>query len=115
MHGRNRSGRGVDSQRIVQNVHVKVQDVKLLGHPADFVEHDEMIRNGVCNVGIKTKGALTAAFKSSGGDLVAAGEESHVVTLPDQFLGEIRYDPFSSPIQLGRAALHQRCYLSDLH
>jgi hypothetical protein len=115
MHGRNRSSREVDSQRIVQNVNVKVQDVKLLGHPADFVEHDEMIRNGVCNVGIKPKGALAAGFKSSGGDRVGAGEESHVVTLPDQFLGTIGDDPLSSPIQLGWAALHQRCYLRDLH
>ena len=96
----------------MQNVNVKVQDVKLLGHPADFVEHDEMIRNRVGNVGIQTKGAPTAGFKSSGGDRVAAGEESHVVTLPDQFLGQIGHDPFSSPVQLGRAALHKRCYLS---
>ena len=68
MHGRNRSGREVDSQRIVQNVNVKVQDVKPRGHLANFVEHNEMIRNGVCNVGIKTKGVLTASFKSSGGN-----------------------------------------------
>jgi hypothetical protein len=106
VHGRDRSGREVDSQWIVQNVHVEVKNVELLGHPADFVEHDEMIRNGVSHVGIKTKGAFTADLKSSGGDRVAAGEKSHVVALPDEFLGEIGDNPFSSAVQLGWAALH---------
>ena len=105
----------LDSQRIVENVNVKMQDVELLRHPTDLVEHDEMVGNRITYVGVKTKGLFTADLKSSGGDRVAAGEESHVVALPDQFLGEIGDDPLSSPVQLGWAALHQRCYLSDLH
>ena len=99
----------------MERVNVKVQDVELRGHPADLVEHDEMVGNRISYGGIKTKGLFTADLKSSGGDRVAAGEESHVVTLPDQFLGEIGNHALSSPVQLGWAAFHQRCYLSDLH
>ena len=115
MQGCNRSGREADSQWIMERVNVKVQDVELRGHPADLVEHDEMVRDRTSYGGIKTKGLFTAGLKSSGCDRVAAGEESDVVTLPDQFLGEIGDHALSSPIQLGWAALDQRCYLSDLH
>ena len=115
VHGRNRSSCETHSQRIVENVNVKMQDVKLLRHPTDLVEHDEMVRNRISYVGVKTKCLFTADLKSSGGDRVAAGEESHVVALADEFFGEIGDDPLSSSVQLGWAALHQRCYLRDLH
>src|ERR1700733_1204448 len=104
VHGRNRSSRETHSQRIVENVNVKMQDVELLRHPTDLVEHDEMVRNRISYVGVKTKCLFTADLKSSRGDRVAAGEESHVVALPDEFLGEIGDDPLSSPVPLGWAA-----------
>ena len=47
---------------------------------------------------VKTKGLFTADLKSTGGDRVATGEESHVVALPDEFLGEVRDDSLSSPV-----------------
>jgi hypothetical protein len=67
----------------VQNVHVEVEDVELLGHAADFVQHDEMIRNGVPHVGIETKSPFAADLKSSGGDRVAAGKKGYIMALPD--------------------------------
>jgi hypothetical protein len=68
MHCRDRASREASSQRVVQNVHVKVQDIELLGHPADLVEHDEMIGNRIVHARIETQRLFAADFKSSTGD-----------------------------------------------
>ena len=85
------------------------------GHAAHLVEHDEMIRDGISHGRVETESPFAADLKSSGGDRVAAGEERHIVALPDQFLGKIRDDSLGSPVQLRWAAFHQWRYLSDLH
>ena len=115
MHRRDGSAGEVDRQGVMENVNVKVQDVELRGHAADFVEHNEMIRNGISHGRVETQSPFAANVKSSGGDRVAAGEQGHVMALPNQFLGQVGNDSLSSPIQLGRTAFHQRRYLSDLH
>jgi hypothetical protein len=57
-----------------------------------------MVRNRISHTSVETKSPLAANLKSSGGDRVAAGEESHIVALPDQFLGEIGDDALSSAV-----------------
>ena len=106
VHCRDRSAGEVDGRGVMENVNVKVQDVELRGHAADFVEHNEMIRNGISHGRVETESAFAADLKSSGGDRVAAGEEGHIMALPDQFLGKIGDDSLGSPIQLRRAAFH---------
>ncbi len=87
MHCRDGSAGEVDRQWVMENVNVKVQHVELRGHAADFVEHNEMIRNGIRHGRVETESPFAADLKSSGGDRVAAGEEGHIMTLPDQFFG----------------------------
>jgi hypothetical protein len=71
----------------MEDVNVKVQDVELGGPAADFVEHDEMIRNRISHGRVETKSAFAANLKSGGGYRVAAGEEGHIMTLAHQFFG----------------------------
>ena len=68
MHRRDGSAGEVQSQGVMENINVKMQDVELLGHGADFVEHDEMVGNGIRYGRVESESLFAADLKSSGRD-----------------------------------------------
>ena len=115
MQGRHRSIHKIPNERVVQNIDVKVQNIEPVGHAANPVEHHDVMSDGLPDVGIKPQGGPASGLQAGGGQRVPAGEQCHVVPLPDQFLGQIGHDPFGPAIKPRRTTFEQRSNLRYLH
>jgi hypothetical protein len=96
-------------------IDMEMQDVELVGAFADAIEHKHIVGNWIANVRIKPQCGRCTGYEAGGGNGVATGEKSHIVTKANELFGEIRDDPFSSTIFSRRHALDERCDLGDLH
>ena len=82
MERRHRSVGEVAYERIVEHVHVEVQNVELIGHPSDLVEHKDVMGSGVLDARIKPQRDFAAGLQASRGARIPASEQSDVVALP---------------------------------
>jgi hypothetical protein len=73
------------------------------------------VRNDVAHGRIKAKRASTAGGQLGASDGVSACKESHVVTKPDKFFGQVENDPLSAAIEPRRNALNEGGDLRDFH
>ena len=96
-------------------IHMEMQQIELRGHAADFIEHNHGVGNVVPHGRIESKGLLTAWDKSCAGKGITAGEQSDIVPLFDELLGEIGDDPFRAAVEPGRHAFDERRYLGNFH
>jgi hypothetical protein len=65
------------------------------------------VRNDVAHGRIKAKRASTAGGQLGASDGVSACKESHVVTKPDKFFGQVENDPLSAAIKPRRNAFNE--------
>ena len=73
------------------------------------------MRHLVQTVLVHAQRATASRDEAGPGDRVATGKERYFVSLPNQFLGQIRYHPLRPAIQLGRHTLKKRRYLRNSH
>jgi hypothetical protein len=73
----------VANDRVVEDVDMEVQDVELIGHLSHLVEHDDVVGNGVLDARIKPQSELAAGLQAGGRPRISAGEQGHVMPLPD--------------------------------
>ena len=64
MERRHRSVDEVANERIVEDIDMEVQNVELIGHPSDLVEHDDVIGNGVLDARIKPQRDFAAGLQA---------------------------------------------------
>ena len=84
-------------QRKMELVDVEMQDVefiRLLAHP---VEHQHVVGNRVADIGVEPQRHRYARHQFGAGDRIAAGEQRHIVTQPDQLVGEIGDNSLAFP------------------
>jgi hypothetical protein len=82
----------------MDEVGVKVQDVEAMRQALDLLEHGHMIGNVVPNCRVEAKRLLAAWYEGGGCVGVAACEQRDIVTLADQFVGEVGDHPFRAAI-----------------
>ena len=99
----------------MQIVGVEMQDVEFMCSAPYPVKHREMMDQWILTAHVETQGGATARFQCGRGLRVAAGKKRHLVPKPDQFLGQIRHDPFGSAIEPRRTTLIKRSDLRDFH
>src|SRR5262249_13174589 len=73
--------------RKMKLVDMEMKNVELVGPFADFVEHDEIVRDRVSNRRREPKRRTCAGHEFGRGQRVTACKQSDAVTLPDEFLG----------------------------
>ena len=102
-------------QREVKLVDVEMQDIEFVGHLAHAVEHQHVVRNRIPYIRVQSQCHRHAAHQLGAGNRIAAGKQGHVVTLPNQFVGEIGHDSLATTIQPRWHALHERRDLRNFH
>src|SRR5215204_1503260 len=96
-------------------VDMKVQDIELVRKATDTVKLEHVVGNRVVYIGIETQSHGRATDQVSARHRISTCEQGHVMTQPDQFIGEIGDDTFGSTIESGRHALDQRRDLRNFH
>lgn len=96
-------------------VDMKMQNVELVLEFADLVQHQHIVGNRVDHPAIEAQSHGCAADQPGIGDGVCRGEQGHLMTLPDQFIGKIRDNSLGSAVQGRRYALHKRSDLRNFH
>ena len=104
---------GEQRERII--VEVEVQEVEIGGAPVDALQHHHVQRVGVAHRAVEPQRPRPRRFELRRRHRIAAGEQRHVVTERDQFLGQPGYHPLGAAIELGRDSLGQRRNLCDVH
>ncbi len=87
----------------LDHVGVEVDDVELIGPPADLVQHGH-VRG---EVGLQRRGVQPDGLVADGGQFglgagVGAGEQGDIVAEIDQGVAEVRHHPFGAAVVPGR-------------
>jgi hypothetical protein len=99
----------------VQIVHMEVHDVELIHALEQLLELQDVMRELIHALLIGSQRPAARRNELRRGHRIAARHERDVVTLPHEFLGEVRHDAFRTPITSGRYAFHERGDLSNPH
>jgi hypothetical protein len=99
----------------MKDVDVEVQYIELISPPADFVQHDHVIGQGIPHRRIEAQGDITATNKPGRCFGVAAGKKRNIMPLADEFLGQERNDTLGASIKLRRHALVKGSNLGNPH
>ena len=88
--------------REMKIVDVKVNDVEFVASNQfdDLVEHHKMMRELIDTPFVESQRSGTARNKPCICDRITASEQSDIVTLVNQLLGEIRNDALGTAIEL---------------
>ena len=86
------------AQGIVQIINVKMDDIELRSALEHTFQHQNLVRQSVHAVLVQTQRAPAPRHQPSFRHRVATGKERHVVTLTNQFLSEVRHNPFRPSI-----------------
>ena len=101
-------------EREMKEIGVKVRDVEVAGAAADFLELQHAIGQRVAD--LRQSKRLRNARDELGRRLeVSAREQSHLMTLPHQLLGQIGDDTLRPAVKLRRDALDQGRNLGNSH
>src|SRR4030095_14534159 len=90
-------------------------DVEIVGATAHLVQHHEMVGHMVLDRRVEAQRHVGAPDQPVRRPRIAAGEQGYIVSLTDEFLGQIRNDPLGAAVQARRAALGARGDLGNLH
>src|SRR5580704_1425110 len=102
-------------KREVEEIDVKMKDIKLLRALAYLIDHQREMRNDIAHGRIEAQRARTTGSQLSAGDRVCARKERHIVAKPDKFFGQVGNNPLSAAIETWRNALNERSDLCDFH
>ena len=103
------------AQRKMQIVNVEMNNVELCCTLEHAFEHHRLVGQFVDALVVQTQRALASRHQPRLGHRVSAREKRHLVTLVDQFLGEVRYNPFRTSVIFRRYAFKKRRHLSNSH
>src|SRR5215203_920254 len=70
-------------------VDMKVQDIELVRKATDAIKLEHVVGNRVVYIGIETQSHRCATDQVGARHRISAGEQGHVMTQPDQFIGAI--------------------------
>ena len=115
MQGRHVRHALTPAQREMQVIDVKMDDIEFRGALKDMLEHQYLIRHLVCAVLVQPQGAPARSDQSGRRLGVPTGKERYFVTLPHQFLREMRHDPFRPAVLFWRDTFKKRRHLSNSH
>ena len=102
-------------QREVKLVDVEMENIELVGALPHPIEHKHVIGNGVAHVRVEPQRHGGARNEAGARYRVAACKQRHVVTEPDQLVGQIGHDPLRAAVKTRRHALHERRDLRNFH
>ena len=89
VQGRQRHVRRPGEYGKMDEVGVKVHDVEAMRGALDLLEHGHMIGKVVASGWVEPQRLFGARYQLGGRIRIAACEERDLMTLPDQFLGEV--------------------------
>src|ERR1700723_2526514 len=102
-------------KREVEEIDVKMKDIKLLRALAHLIDHQREMRNDIAHGRIEAQRARTTGSQLSAGDRVPTCKERHVVAESDKFFSQIGSDPLGAAVETRRNALNERSDLCDFH
>src|ERR1051326_7312127 len=99
----------------MQIVGMKMDQVELRPAAIPPVQHRKMMRERVLASLVEPQGLFALRLKICRGPRVAAREQRHVMSEPEQFLGQIKHYALGAAIKLRRAAFVKRTDLCNFH
>ncbi len=102
-------------QREMKIVRVEMDDIEIIGAACHAMQHHQMVGERIPALGIQPKRPLAARPQRRFGLRISAGEQSHLVSLPNELLREIRHHPLGPAIKLWWTALVERSNLRNSH
>src|SRR2546425_80755 len=103
------------AEREMRIVNVEMDDVELRSALEHMFEHQDLVRQLIYAVFIEAQRTAARRDEVRLGHRVSTGEKRDLVALANQFLGEIRYNPFGTAIVFWRYAHIERRDLSNTH
>ena len=94
---------------------MKVENVELIGSPAYPVEHPQVIDERVLDLAVEPQGVIATRFQHRGRLRIAAREQRHLVSVPNQLVGDVGDDPLGATVEPRRTAFVERRNLRDFH
>src|SRR5215212_3380980 len=94
---------------------MEVEEVELIGHTPNSIEHQHVIRNRVFHRRVKAQRLRRTGDELGGRNRVCAGKERHFVPLPHELFSEPEDDALCAAVQTGRNTLDQRSDLGNFH
>jgi hypothetical protein len=88
----------------VEVIDVKVDEIEVLALIQHALHQKHMVRQRVDAIRRQAKRLLAYWHQTGFRERVATGEKCDFMTVPYEFLRQVRHDPLSSPIQLRRNA-----------
>ncbi len=88
----------------MQVIDVKVNHVEFVRAPVDLIQHDHVVRQRIPAIRIQPQRAFAGSHQLRRRNRVPAGEQSNLVSLPDQFLCQVRDYALRSAVKPGRRA-----------
>jgi hypothetical protein len=105
----------IPEHRHLECVDVEVQYVEKMRATPQLIEHDHIVRYIIPNGRIETYRLFGACNEASRCHRIAAGEQSYIMTLLHQRLGQMGDRAFRPSVEPRRYAFHQRSYLCNSH
>ena len=96
-------------------VDVEVQDVEIVGFLKNPAHHYHVVGQGIGYIRVESQSPFTRRDKPCLGLAVSRSEQGHVMTHPNQLLGQVGNHTFRAAIKLRRAALIERRDLGNTH
>jgi hypothetical protein len=107
--------RQIATQRKMKVSSVKMNQIELINVLNDVIYQKDFPRHGIFAAFIFPQRPLARCNKPRICNRIAAGKQGHVVSGANQFLSEVRHDPFRSSIVFRRHALNEWRNLSNSH
>src|SRR5437763_9818606 len=92
-----------------------MNDVEISFPAPDPIEHHQVIDKRILDPLIAPERHFTARLQGCSGARIAAGEQCHLVPLPDQLFGQVGDDTLATTIEPRRTTFVQRGDLRDSH
>jgi hypothetical protein len=86
-------------------VNMPMEEIEFLGPAGDFLQQENVMSEPVHRMGVEPQRAGGAGHQPSRGVGISAREQSDVVTLPDQLIGEPGDHPLGATIEVRGDAL----------
>src|SRR5271156_3334240 len=83
----------------VQIVDMEVDHVEALRAAIDLIQHDDVVGQRIPAAGVQPQRPFARRYQLRVSHRVAAGEQSNLVSLPDQLFGQVRNYSLGSSIE----------------
>jgi hypothetical protein len=102
-------------QRAMDQIDMEVNNVEVVGAGVHLVHQQHIVRQTVARVRVKPQCTRNNGNKFGCGPGIATGEQSNIMTAPNQIFRQPGNDALCSAVKLWRHALYQRCNLGNFH